>query len=137
MIKCNPYSACAALAIMGFSVAHVAKEIDVSEARLEAELYHGGVLTPAEYAKLWGFCWRYRIVPVSGWLFEGALVVRPLDTLKAWCTYAERQPQSRNDGWAFWLFARAWRFWLRATGQGHRILRPANDVRPMDDGAAE
>lgn len=123
------YSAPAAMALGDFPVSRVAAEIDVTEERLEDELFAGGVLTAAEAKRLRSFFWRYRIVLVNCWLFDGAARIGPLDDLRTSALFAERCPESRNDGLAFWLFARAWRTWLRLTRQRGRIGRQANAVR--------
>ncbi|MDO8409370.1 MAG: hypothetical protein Q7S93_04850 [Phenylobacterium sp.] len=131
------FSAPAALALLGFSTATTARAIDVSVGDLEAEFLLGNQLEEDEAERLRDFLGLHGVVMVSTPFFYGALYLTSLVHLRTWAGWAEDCPNHRGEGLAYAVFSRAWRFWLRVTGRGRRILRPANDVRPMDDGAAE
>jgi hypothetical protein len=131
------FSAPAALAYLGLSTAAVAKAISVPIETLEAELELGCVLSKEEGRRLRIFLWDRGVVMVGTPLFDAAFYLTPLAVVRHWKLWAEVSAGRWGEGWGFYVFSRAWRFWLRATGQGHRIQKPANDVRPMDDGAAE
>ena len=131
------FSAPAALAYLGLSTAAVAKAISVPMETLEAELELGCGLSKEEARRLRSFLWGRGVLMVGTPLLDAAIYLTPLAVLRHWKLWAEARAGGWGEGWGFYVFSRAWRFWLRATGQGHRILRPANDVRPMGDGAAE
>lgn len=115
------HSGPAAFAMMGHSTEYVARAIGVTEAALEAALEAGEPLPKSAHRRFRALLWRFSMVMIDGPLIEGAFHIRPLSALRTWARFAEMFPDSRNDGLAFTIFAKAWRAWLRATGHHHRI----------------
>jgi len=118
------YSIPAAIAMSGVDLANLAKRARVSEENLKAEMDGSGELTPAERRRVKADLWRRgSIVTVDTPVVEVAIWLGFIDTIRLAARYAERWPDSYNDGWRMWLFARAWRGWLRLRGKGDRIGR--------------
>jgi len=128
------YSLPAALEMTGAGLEHVAGEIGVTVERLEAELFEGALLSPAEAARLRTFLWRGGVFMIDTPVFEAAVRLAPVVRLRSWIVFAERQADTKSDGRRFRLFAKCWRTWLRLRGQGHRIgpWPVANAVRASD-----
>ena len=126
----------AALALLSLSAATVASAIAVPAEKLEDELEYGGELSGEEARRLRAFLWSRGVLLVGTPLFVATLYLAPLVVLRHWTTWAEGGPARQGEGLAFAAFSYAWRFWLRITGQGHRLRNPANDVRPMAGGGA-
>lgn len=137
MINRDLFSAPAALAYLGFSTAAVAKAISVPVETLEAEFELGCVLSKEEAWRLRSFLWGHGVLMVGTPLFEAAFYLTSLVVVRHWTGWAEVRAGRRGEGWGFYVFSRAWRFWLRATGQGHRLSKPEDVYRFPDDGAAE
>lgn len=122
------YSVPAAIAITGSDVETLALKAGIPESALES--VDGGVdgLSRSDLRRLRAYLWRHGIFLVETPWLQGALRIAMVEDLSFWAVAAEEGFDRRHDGFAFAIFARFWRAWLRARGLGHRIgRRPAGE----------
>ncbi len=132
----NLFGLPAALALLSLSTTTVASAIAVPVEKLEDELEFGGELSGDESRRVRAFLWGHGVLLIGAPLCAAILYLAPLAGLRRWTIWAEGGPARQGEGLAFAAFSYAWRFWLRITGQGHRLRNPANDVQPMAGGGA-
>jgi hypothetical protein len=118
------YAAAAAIEMSEHTPAVIERQLGLSEGSLDQELFEGGVLSAEETRRVRGYLWRLGVGMVDLPGIEGAFRLKPVATVRGWCELAQECPWTRCGGWAFRLFAPAWRTWLRLSGRGYLIAMP-------------
>lgn len=122
MSRLGVHSTPAALEMLGFSRARVARLIGVSEEALAAAIECGRPeLSASAKRRLRALLWRYGMVMVDLPVVEAAVHLPMVPAFKAFRWFAERAPDSRGMGLIWTASALAWRIWLRLTGREFRI----------------